>query len=249
MKPAKKAIEMTPAELARYIDQSVLKPEFTVAEIRKYIQEGIDFKCKTVCVNPASLAIAREMCAGTDTGICVVCDFPFGNSTTESKVRQAEIICRERDVEDLDIVANYGLIRSGLWAAVEADIKAVADVAHQYGSKLKVIFETDALTLDQVARATDAACKAGADFVKTSTGFFVGGESKGAIPEVIKVMQDAAKGRCKIKGSGCIRTREHFLQLIDMGIDRMGIGYRSTPTVLGLSVATAKAAVAVKESY
>jgi len=99
---------------------------------------------------------------------------------------------------------------------------------------LKVIFETDALTLEQVATATEYACRAGADFVKTSTGFYTGGESKGATPEVIQVMLDAAKGRCKVKGSGCIRTREHFLQLIDMGIDRMGIGYRSTPVVLGL---------------
>jgi deoxyribose-phosphate aldolase len=234
MKPTKKASEMTVPELASYIDQSVLKPEFTQAEIRKYIQEGIDFKCKTVCINPTSLPIAREMCKGTDTGICVVCDFPFGLSSTESKAMQADIICREGDVEDLDIVANYGWIKSGMWREVEADIKAVADVAHKYKTLLKVIFETDALTMEEVAKATDAACNAGADFVKTSTGFYTGGKGDGATLEVIKVMMDAAKGRCKVKGSGGIRTRDHFLNLIDMGIDRMGVGYRSTPEVLGV---------------
>ncbi|HEM6629402.1 TPA: deoxyribose-phosphate aldolase [Citrobacter farmeri] len=234
MKPQKKAAEMSSQELGRYIDQSVLKPEFTLAEVKKYIQEGIDFNCKTVCINPAYLDIARKMCKGTNTGICVVCDFPFGASSTASKVKQAEIICQNGDVEDLDIVANYGFIRSGQWQEFEEDIQAVATVAHRYGTLLKVIFETDALTLEQVATATEYACRAGADFVKTSTGFYTGGESKGATPEVIQVMLNAAKGRCKVKGSGGIRTREHFLQLIDMGIDRMGIGYRSTPVVLGL---------------
>ncbi|EHK0944810.1 deoxyribose-phosphate aldolase [Citrobacter farmeri] len=234
MKPQKKAAEMSSQELGRYIDQSVLKPEFTLAEVKKYIQEGIDFNCKTVCINPAYLDVARKMSKGTNTGICVVCDFPFGASSTASKVKQAEIICQNGDVEDLDIVANYGFIRSGQWQEFEEDIQAVATVAHRYGTLLKVIFETDALTLEQVATATEYACRAGADFVKTSTGFYTGGESKGATPEVIQVMLDAAKGRCKVKGSGCIRTREHFLQLIDMGIDRMGIGYRSTPVVLGL---------------
>lgn len=234
MKPQKNAREMSTKELASYIDQSVLKPEFTTEEIRKYIQEGIDFGCATVCINPASLPIARELCAGSGTGICVVCDFPFGASTTESKVAQAELICRAGDIQDLDIVANYGWIKSGMWREVEADIKAVADVSHRYGTELKVIFETDALTLPEVVRATEAAIAAGADFVKTSTGFFTGGESHGATVEVIQAMMDTAKGRCKIKGSGGIRDQAHFFTLIDMGIDRMGIGYRSTPVVLGL---------------
>ena len=234
MKPTKKACEMTAQELGRYIDQSVLKPEFTQDDIRKYIQEGIDYNCATVCINPASLPIARELCKGTNTGICVVCDFPFGLSTTESKAMQAELICRDGDIEDLDIVANYGWIRSGRWDDVRADIKAVADVCHKYGTNLKVIFEVDALTLDEVKQATVTAIEAGADFVKTSTGFFTGGKNDGATYEVIQAMMDAADGRCKIKGAGGIRDREKFLRLIDMGIDRMGIGYKSTAKVLGL---------------
>lgn len=235
MKHSKKAAEMTVAELATFIDQSVLKPEFTQDEISKYIQEGVDFGTKTVCVNPTSLNIAKRLTKGTNTGVCVVMDFPFGTSSTASKVVQAEEICKH-GIEDLDMVSNYGWIKSGMWSQVDADIRAVKVVAKKYNTNLKVIFETDALTLDQVVKATDVAIAAGADFVKTSTGFFTGGENKGATTEVIKVMMDAAVGRCKVKGSGAIRTREHFLELIDMGIDRMGVGYKSTPTVLGISL-------------
>jgi len=201
---------MSAGELAAYIDHSVLKPEFTQEEIRKHIQEGIDYGCKTVCINPASIPIAREMCRGTGTGICTVCDFPFGTSTTRSKVLQAEEYCKSGDILELDVVAK---------------------ACHRYGTEVKVIFETDALTLDEVRKATVAA---GADFVKTSTGFFTGGRNEGATVETVRAMMDASKGQVKIKGSGGIRNREHFFRLIDMGIDRMGIGYRSTPVVLGV---------------
>ena len=88
--PEKKACDMSQRELARYIDQFVLKPEFTDEDIRRYIQEGVDFGCATVCVNPSSLPIAQELTAGTETGICVVCDFPFGN-------RRPQRSCRPRN--------------------------------------------------------------------------------------------------------------------------------------------------------
>ena len=142
MKPEKKAIDMTKTELAAYIDQSVLKPDFTQTDIKKYIQEGIDFGCKTVCINPSSLPIARELCKGTKTAICVVCDFPFGLSSTASKINQIEEICREKDVEDLDIVANYGWIKSGLWNDTEIQLSAVTKVCHQYGSFIKDNYPT-----------------------------------------------------------------------------------------------------------
>jgi len=234
MHPTKKAEEMSVRELAAYIDQSVLKPEFTQADIRRYIGEGVAYGCATVCVNPASLPIARELCKGTSTGICVVCDFPFGTSSTECKPAQAGLICKNRDIQDLDLVANYGWIRSSMWKDVEAEIAAVAEVCHRYGTQIKVIFETDALTLEEVRKATECAVAAHADFVKTSTGFFTGGKNEGATVEVVRTMMEAARGRCRIKGAGGIRTREHFFELIDMGIDRMGIGFRSTPVVLGL---------------
>lgn len=236
MIPVKKASELSVKELAAYIDQSVLKPEFTQAEIRKYIQEGIDFGCATVCINPSSLDIAAELTRGTDTKICVVCDFPFGLSTTAFKVMQAEEYCKRGDVYELDIVANYGWIRSGLWEAVKADIKAVCDVCHKYGIAVKTILETDALTMEQILKASEVVVQAGSDFVKTSTGFYTGGASVGATPEIVKAILEVVGDRAKVKGSGGIRTREQFLQLIDMGIDRMGVGYRSTPVVLGLEL-------------
>ena len=234
MKPEKKASEMTRAELAAYIDQSVLKPEFTQDEIRKYIGEGIAYGCKTVCVNPAALEIARQMCRSNGTKVCVTCDFPFGLSTTVSKIRQAEELCKNGEVYELDMVSNYGWIRSGLWQEFGAELEAVTEEVHKYGTAIKVILETDALNLAQIAKATDIACIAGVDFVKTSTGFYTGGETKGAVAEVVQAMMDAAKGRCKVKGSGGIRDQAHFYRLIDMGIDRMGIGYKSTPVVLGI---------------
>ncbi len=234
MKPDKKASEMSVRELAQYIDQSVLKPEFTENDIRKYIQEGIDVGCKTVCINPASLDIAHELTQGTETKICVVCDFPFGLATTHAKALLAEEYCKRGDIFELDIVSNYGWIRSGKLDAVREDIKPVVEICHSYHVAVKTILETDALTVDETLKGCDAVIDAGTDFVKTSTGFYTGGENKGATTEIIKAMMEHIHGRAKIKGSGCIRTREHFLELIDLGIDRMGIGYRSTPIVLGL---------------
>lgn len=235
MKLEKKACEMTVKELARFIDQSVLKPEFTQEDIEKYIKEGIAFGCHTVCINPSAISIAKALCKGTDTHVCVVCDFPFGLSETASKVMQAEQICSQGEIYELDIVSNYGKIRSGLWDEVTEDIRAVAEVCHKYQTSVKVIFETDALTLDEVKKATECAISAKADFVKTSTGFYTGGKSEGATIEVIQAMIDVAQGRCKIKGSGGIREQGHFFKLIDLGIDRMGVGYVSTPHVLGIN--------------
>jgi len=229
-----KAKDMTEEQLASYIDQSVLKPEFTEEEVRKYIQEGVDYHCKTVCINPASLEIAAELTKGTDTKICVVCDFPFGQSTTHSKVLQAEEYCKRGDIYELDIVANFGWIRSGKYDDVTADIKAVVAVCHSYDVAVKVIFETDTLNEEQLRQACECAIQAEADFVKTSTGFITGFDGVGATTEVIGIMMDQCKGRIKIKGSGAIRTQEHFYELIDMGIDRMGVGFKSTPVVLGL---------------
>jgi deoxyribose-phosphate aldolase len=229
----KKAVDMSRLELASYIDQSVLKPEFTQAEIKRYIQEGIDYGCKAACINPASLPIAKELKKGSEILICVVCDFPFGLSDSSSKVAQANHILSLGGVDEVDVVANYGHIKSGLWENVLLELKAVADACHRKGAILKVILETDALTLDEAIKGTQVICDAGADYAKTSTGFYTGGPSLGATPEVIAAMIEAAQGRCKVKASGGIRTRERFLELIDLGIDRAGIGYKSTPVVLG----------------
>ena len=180
--------------------------------------------------------LCKPYVEGRKTRLAPVCDFPFGASSTASKVAQVRILTENYAdvIGEIDMVANFGWIRSGKYDAVTADIKAVADACHEKNVPLKVIFETDALTVDQVKAACHCAMDAGADFVKTSTGFLTGYEAHGATPEIIQVMMDEVGDTCKVKGSGCIRTREHFLKLIDMGIDRMGVGYKSVPVVLDL---------------
>ncbi len=229
-----KASEMTVEELASYIDYSVLKPEFTNEEIIELTKDGVALKCATICINPANIELCAPYVEGSITTLCPVCDFPFGTSSTESRVKQLEVVAAYDSVKEIDIVANFGKIRSGLYSEVKEDLKACVEVAHKYNKELKVIFETDALNEEQVRKMCQISKEVGVDFVKTSTGFLTGFESHGATPEIIKVMQEEVGTSCKVKGSGCIRTREHFLQLIDMKIDRMGVGYKSVPTVLGL---------------
>ncbi|MBP3852322.1 MAG: deoxyribose-phosphate aldolase [Erysipelotrichaceae bacterium] len=235
MKPTKKASEMTVKELASYIDYSVLKPEFTEQEIIDLTKDGVQLGCATICINPGYMDLCEPYVKGTDTMLCPVTDFPFGDSSTESRIQQIEQVAKYDTVKEVDIVANFGKIRSGKMDEVVEDLKACAQAAHKYGRELKVILETDALTDEQIKAGCEAVIAAGADFIKTSTGFLTGHEAKGAAVDVIKMIMEVNQGRVKIKGSGCIRTREHFLQLIDMGIDRMGVGYRSVPVVLDLN--------------
>ncbi len=232
MKLLKKASEMTAVELAQFIDYSVLKPEFTEQEIIDLTKDGVRLGCATICINPGYVDLCEPYVKNSKTMLCPVCDFPFGTSTTESKVKQIEIVAKSDMVKEIDIVANFGWIRSGSYDKVTKDIKSCADMAHKYGRKLKVIFETDALTEEQVRKSCQCAVMAGADFVKTSTGFLTGFDANGATPEIIRIMMEEVGEKCQVKGSGCIRTREHFLKLIDMGIDRMGVGYKSVPVVL-----------------
>ena len=187
MKPTKPAAEMTIAELAAYVDHSVLKPEFTPDEIRREVENGIRYGCRTVCVNPASVEIAAPLCDGTATGVCVVVDFPFGCSSTASKVAQTRIAL-EGGIQELDLVANYGWIRGGELKRVEEDIRAVVEPCHDAGVIVKVILETDALTRDQIRAAAEAAIAAGAGFIKTSTGFYTGTnqhEATGAFDDMV----------------------------------------------------------------
>lgn len=236
MSPDKPAEQMSVAELAAYIDHSVLKPEFTVEDVAREVANGVRYGCRTVCINPTAIEIAAPLCEGTNTGLCVVVDFPFGLSSTPSRLAQTRDVLTA-GVAEVDIVANYGWLRSGRADRVEQDLRTVAEVCHEAGAEVKVILETDALTVDEVRVGAEAAIAAGADFIKTSTGFFTGTtqhEQTGASDDMIAIMLDVAADRCKVKGSGSIRDRAHFLRLIDAGIDRMGVGYRSTPVVLGV---------------
>ena len=234
MKPEKKAADMTVRELAKYIDYSVLKPEFTEEQIIDLTKDGVRLGCATICINPGYISLCEPYVKGSETKLCPVTDFPFGTASTESRVAQIQEAGRSDLVGEIDIVANFGKLRAGKYDEVTADLKACADAAHACGHELKVILETDALNEEQIRNGVECIIAAGADYIKTSTGFLTGFEAVGAAVPVIEMIMDQNKGRAKIKGSGCIRTREHFLTLIDMGIDRMGVGYKSVPVVLGL---------------
>ena len=233
-KLTKKAADMTLAELASYIDYSVLKPEFTEQEIIDLTKDGVKLGCATICINPGYMDLCEPYVKGSKTMLCPVTDFPFGTSSTASKVAQIELVAKYDTVKEVEVVANFGLIRSVRYVEVTKDLKACAEAAHKYGREIKAILETDALTEEQIRKACHCVADAGVDFVKTSTGFLTGHELKGAAPEVIQILMDEVGDQCKVKGSGCIRSREHFLKLIDMGIDRMGVGYKSVPVVLNL---------------
>ena len=225
---------MSRRELAQYIDYSVLKPEFTEEEIITLTKDGVELGCATICINPGYMELCEPYVKGSATMLCPVTDFPFGTSSTASRVQRIEDVAKYDSVKEVDIVANFGKLRAGKREEVVKDLKECVSAAHKYGRKIKVILETDALTVDQVKEGCQCCIEAGADFVKTSTGFLTGFEANGATPEIIQIMMEEVAGKCKVKGSGCIRTREHFLKLIDLGIDRMGVGYKSVPVVLDM---------------
>ena len=228
-----KASKMAKEQLAAFIDYSILKPEFTTTEIVELAKDGVARKCATLCVNPAYIELCQPHVFGTSTSICPVCDFPFGASSTASRIKQIEEIAKYGSVKEIDIVANYGLLKSGELDAVTEDLRQAAAACHEHDKELKVILETDALSKDEIINGCRCCLEAKVDFVKTSTGFLTGHEQIGGAVEVIKLIMSEVQGRAKIKASGCIRTREHFLALIDLGVDRCGIGYKSVKTVLG----------------
>ena len=145
MKPTKKAEAMTTRELAAYIDYSVLKPEFTEEEIIALTRDGVQLGCATICINPAYMDLCEPYVKGSNTMLCPVTDFPFGTSSTASRVQQIEQVAKYDTVKEVDIVVNYGKLRAGKYDEVTADLKACAEAAHKYGRQIKAILETDAL--------------------------------------------------------------------------------------------------------
>ena len=210
----------------RYLDAAVLYPEMARKDARQAINTIIEYQSRTACVRPCDIDIAVEQCRGTQTDVCVVLGFPHGCGLSEVKALEAKAYV-EKGVHEIDMVVNYGFIRSHEWDWVENDIRAVSDVTAPAGVILKVILETSELSLEQIARATEIAINAQADFVKTSTGFASGSATR----EVVKTMMAAANGRIKIKPSGGIRDYARAKMFVDLGADRLGIGYTSLAAV------------------
>jgi deoxyribose-phosphate aldolase len=210
----------------RYLDHAVLKPEMTRDETVAAIRLGRTYETRTVCVKPADIELALEICAGSATEVGTVLSFPHGAGHPKGKAAEARVYLDLR-VREIDMVVNYGLVRSGLWEEVRRDISAVSAVTRPAGIILKVILETSELESEAIARATEIAADSGADFVKTSTGF----ASAGASEEAIRAMLDAAGGRIGVKASGGIRDRARAELFVSLGCGRIGIGYSTTPVI------------------
>jgi len=215
----------TVAEIAGKIDHAVLKPNFTDADVEKHAKMCIARGVFCMCVRPCDVALAARCLAGSRVRVCAVIGFPHGHHRPEVKALEAKLAI-EDGAQELDMVMNIGRFLSGDYEAVRKDIAAVVAVAQPKGVLVKVILETAYLTLEQVARACWLAEQAGADFVKTSTGF----AGAGATPEIVEVMKKTVGGRLKIKASGGIRDWKTAVAYLQQGADRLGVG--STEAVL-----------------
>jgi deoxyribose-phosphate aldolase len=206
----------------------VLHPELTPCEAAEAIRAGVAHAVRCVCVRPCDIELALDLCNGTETRVGAVLSFPHGTGHPHVKALEAQTYLAA-GVHEIDMVANYGLIRAQDWVALHADIAAVATHTRPRGVVLKAILETSELDRAHIAEATRVAADAGVDFVKTSTGFASGG----ATVEAVRCMLEAAAGRVQVKASGGIRDRataEHYLA---MGCTRLGVGYRATAALLG----------------
>lgn len=217
------ACEVAPP-MARMIDHTALKPETTEEQIRALCAEARQYCFASVCINPCYVPLAAELLRGTPIAVCTVIGFPLGATQTSTKVREAEQAVRDGATE-LDMVLNVGKLKSGCYDYVEEDIRAVVEVAH--GSRatggagrvvLKVILETALLTDEEKVIASVLSQNAGADFVKTSTGFSKGG----ATAADVALMRRVVGPGMGVKASGGVRSREDVETMIAHGATRIG---------------------------
>jgi len=209
---------MRPEELARYIDHTLLRGDATEASVLRLCDEALEWGFRAVCVHPCRVQLAARRLAGSSVRVCTVVGFPLGGNTTYIKVLEARRALEE-GAREIDVVANLGAIKDGRWKAAEEDIAAVVGVARGIpGTVVKVIIETGYLTDDEKVRAARMVCHAGADFVKTSTGFGPGG----ATVEDVALLRRAVGRVVGVKAAGGIRTREQALAMIRAGANRIG---------------------------
>jgi deoxyribose-phosphate aldolase len=210
-------MDYTCAEIAQMIDHSLLKPELTDDEVREGCRLAKRYEVAAVCCNPTHVTLVREELAGSGVKTDAVVGFPFGYSRTEVKVFEAQKAV-EDGAEELDMVINIGKLRSGETEYVKSDIAAVAEAAHDGGAILKVILENCYLTDEQKKQGCRLAEEAGADYVKTSTGFGSGGAT---YPD-LRLMRDAVSSRVKVKAAGGIRSLDSALDVKELGVVRFG---------------------------
>ena len=209
---------LPPAQLARMIDHTILKPEATQDDVKKLCEEALKHNFFSCCVNSSWVRYVAQLLRGSSVKVCAVVGFPLGAGTPEIKALEARRAIRE-GAKEIDMVINVGLVKSGDWEAVTKDIRTVAESCKDGGALLKVILETCLLTKDEIAKACEASMRARADYVKTSTGFNKGG----ATAEDIALMaRTVAPKRLGVKASGGVRTYADAMLMIRNGATRVG---------------------------
>ena len=202
--------------MAEYIDHTILNADATEAEVSKVCQEAAEYNFKTVCIQPYWIPFVKEELEGTGVGITTVIGFPLGANATETKVFEAKQALKDGATE-VDMVINIGALKSADYDHVLKDIKAVVEAVAEEAI-VKVIIETALLTKEEKIKASELSKKAGADFVKTSTGFSTGG----ATVEDIKLMRATVGPDLGVKASGGVRSYEDAKAMIDAGATRIG---------------------------
>ncbi|MBL8123286.1 MAG: deoxyribose-phosphate aldolase [Pyrinomonadaceae bacterium] len=229
----------TAHDWASLIDHTLLKPEASESDIRKLCDEAAQFGFASVCVNPAWVKRASEFLRGTGVPVCTVIGFPLGATLPDVKAFEARraIFNGAREV---DMVINIGALKSGDDCAVEDDIRAVAQAAHENGVLLKVIIETALLTDEEKVRACLASKNAGADFVKTSTGFAKGG----ATVEDVSLMRRTVGSALGVKASGGVKGIDDARAMFEAGATRIGasVGVKIAQEAIGIISGSSSAA-------
>ena len=203
-------------ELNRMIDHTILKPEATEAAVQKIIDEAKEYNFFSVCINPCWVAFASEQLANTDVAVCTVIGFPLGANTPEVKAYEAADAIKN-GANEVDMVINIGALKSQQYDHVRQDIQGVVDAA-KGKALVKVIIETALLTDEEKVKACELAKEAGADFVKTSTGFSTGG----AKVADIRLMRETVGPDMGVKASGGVHNAEEALAMIEAGATRIG---------------------------
>ena len=218
---------LSSAAIAGMIDHALLSPTLTTEDFRKGIDTAIRHHTASVCIQPWYVSECGKALRGSGVKTCTVIGFPHGGHSRDAKVREAEIALSD-GAEELDMVINIVAAKSGLWNLVAEDIRGVVAAAHAAGAKAKVILETCYLTPEQIGRVCELSAEAGADWVKTSTGF----GTYGARDEDLIVMRHHSPESVALKASGGIRTYERAKQIIELGIGVTRLGCSATEAIV-----------------
>lgn len=239
------AVPHDKAALAAFVDHTLLKPEATASDVATLVEEGAGLGVFSVCVSPSFVSLAVEVAAGR-LAVATVCGFPSGKHMGDVKAFEAARAVAD-EADEVDMVIDVGTARSGRFDVVQSDIAAVR-AAVPGDRVLKVIIESAALTDEQIVGACKAAQAAGADFVKTSTGFHpAGGASVHAVSLMARTVGAAGGGRLGVKASGGIRDLDAALSMIEAGATRLGLS--GTASVLAGFDADTAAPAPVTDTY